>query len=233
MARQDVLQSMWNRRAGTWEHQVEGSEAFERIRWEVIAAGELKLTDRVLDLGAGTGFISLPIATKTAEVIAVDVSEAMLNVLSQKAQAQAISNVTGMVMDLAVLSFPPQSFDVIVSSYALHHLKDRDKVSLIANCQRWLRPGGRLVVADMMFGRLASGRDRQIAFGKARRLIKKGPGGIWRLAKNIVRFGLRSGTELPASPEFWLSTFRSAGFREPRFLEIISEAGLVRASVNE
>ena len=134
-------------------------------------------------------------------------------------------------MDLTELTFPNESFDVIVSSYALHHLRDIDKERLVASCQRWLRPGGRIVIADMMFGRLASSRDRRIAVGKARRLVAKGPAGVWRLARNVVRFGLRSGTELPASPEFWLMALNLAGFREPRFQEIVAEAGLVRATV--
>ena len=231
LGRRDVLTAMWNRRTDSWEHQVEGSEAFERIRWELMVASEFKSTDRVLDLGAGTGFITLPIALKTKEVVAVDVSENMLEVLRTKAHEQGIGNVSHLVMDLTELAFPEDSFDVIVSSYALHHLRDDDKERLVACCQRWLRPGGRIVIADMMFGRLASGRDRRIAIGKARRLVRKGPAGVWRLARTVVRFGLRSGTELPASPEFWLVALNIAGFREPRFQEIVAEAGLVRATV--
>lgn len=232
MARHDVLKSMWNRRTETWEHQVEGSEAFERIRSELMKAANFKTTDRVLDLGAGTGFITLPIAARSNEVVAVDVSEKMLGVLQTKATEAGIANVTSMVKDLNELAFPDASFDVIVSSYALHHLRDADKVKLLQACQSWLRPDGRIVIADMMFGRLASGRDRQIALRKARRLVKKGPAGVWRLARNVVRFGLRSGTELPASPKFWLAALDSAGFREPRFSEIVSEAGLVSATVH-
>ena len=231
MGKSEVLRTMWNRRASSWEHQVEGSEAFERIRWELIVASELKSSDRVLDLGAGTGFITLPIALKTNEVVAVDVSEKMIDALQRKAAEQRILNVTSVIMDLTELSFPDASFDVVVSSYALHHLRDDDKEQLIVSCQRWLRPGGRIVIADMMFGRLASGRDRRIALGKARRMIRKGPAGVWRLVRNVVRFGLRSGTELPASPAFWLAVLNGAGFREPRFQEIVSEAGLVRAYI--
>ena len=231
MGKSEVLRTMWNHRASSWEHQVEGSEAFERIRWELIVASELKSSDRVLDLGAGTGFITLPIALKTNEVVAVDVSEKMIDALQRKAAEQRILNVTSVVMDLTELSFPDASFDVVVSSYALHHLRDDDKEQLIVSCQRWLRPGGRIVIADMMFGRLASGRDRRIALGKARRMIRKGPAGVWRLVRNVVRFGLRSGTELPASPAFWLAVLNGAGFRDPRFHEIVSEAGLVRAYI--
>lgn len=222
---------MWNRRTDSWEHQVEGSPAFEQIRWELMVASELKRTDRVLDLGAGTGFITLPISSKANEVVAVDVSEKMLDVLRVKATEQGITNVTHMVADLTELSFPDNSFDVIVSSYALHHLRDDDKERLMSSCQRWLRPGGRIVIADMMFGRLATQRDRRIALAKTTRLVRKGPAGVWRLGKNAIRFGLRSGTELPASPEFWLMALNIAGFREPQFREIVAEAGLVRATV--
>src|SRR5207244_2896459 len=64
--------------------------------------------------------------------------------------------------------------DLVVSNYALHHLTDDDKVALVARASRWLRPGGRLVVADMMFGRGASERDRAI--------IRHKPGGLGRPA---------------------------------------------------
>ncbi len=37
---------------------------------------------------------------------------------------------------------PPASVDLVVSSYALHHLADADKQALVARAARWLRPGG-------------------------------------------------------------------------------------------
>ena len=85
----------------------------------------------------------------------------------------------------------PASTDLVVSSYALHHLADADKRALVARSAQWLRPGGRLVIGDMMFGRGASPRDRDILRQKVVALAAKGPGGWWRIAKNLARYGLR------------------------------------------
>ena len=41
-------------------------------------------------------------------------------------------------------------------------------------------------------------------------LAKKGPGGVWRIAKNLGRYGLGVGGEHPATPEFWLAALRDA-----------------------
>ena len=114
------------------------------------------------------------------------------------------------VSDLRQFHLPPASVDLVVSSYALHHLQDPDKRALVARAARWLRPGGRLVIADMMFGRGGSRRDRDILRQKVIALAAKEPGGWWRIAKNLTRYGLGVGDEHPAAPEFWQAALRDA-----------------------
>ena len=198
---------MWNGRVGSWHEHVNDSEAFDEIRRSVVLAARVTEADRVVDLGAGTGFVTFALAPWAAHVLAVDLSNEMLGELSAAAKARSLANVEVLRSDLATLELAPRSVDLIVTSYALHHLKDSEKVALIDRAQIWLRPGGRIVIADMMFGRGGSSTDRAIIRQKVRALLRKGPGGAWRVAKNIVRFGLRIGTELPASPTFWCDTF--------------------------
>ena len=88
--------------------------------------------------------------------------------------------------------------------------------------------GGRLVIADMMFGRGASQRDRHILHQKAVALAAKGPGGWWRIAKNLTRYGLGVGQEHPVTPEFWQAALRDAGFTDVVFQPVVAEAGIVR-----
>jgi hypothetical protein len=80
----------------------------------------------------------------------------------------------------------------------------------------------------MMFGRGASQRDLNILLQKVTALAAKGPGGWWRIAKNLTRFGLGVGQEHPATPEFWQEALRDAQFRDVIFEPIVAEAGLVR-----
>ena len=84
---------------------------------------------------------------------AVDISPAMTEALAERTADAGLANVSTEVTDLKDLRLPPSYADLIVSSYALHHLADADKRALTARAAQWLRPGGRLVIADMMFGR--------------------------------------------------------------------------------
>ena len=80
----------------------------------------------------------------------------------------------------------------------------------------------------MMFGRGASQRDRDILSQKVTALAAKGPGGWWRIAKNLTRYGLGVGQEHPASPDFWQSALREAELAEVVFQSVVAEAGIVR-----
>lgn len=220
---------MWNGRARSWSHHVFDSPLFEIVRSSVLDAARAGPGDRVVDLGAGSGFLAVELAPQVSEVIAVDIAEAMLEALQAEARRRGIDNVECRVADLATFDLPAASVDVVVSNYALHHLTDPDKAVLLGRACRWLRPGGRLVVADMMFGRGLSSADRTIIWDKVRTLVAKGWGGWWRVAKNVVRFGLRRGTELPATPEFWTAAAEAAGFDYVRYTPIVAEAGLLSA----
>lgn len=226
-----TLGRMWNARVGSWHEHVNDSEAFDEIRRSVVTASRVTNADRIVDLGAGTGFVTLALAPDAAHVLAVDLSAVMLDALVGEAKTRSIANVDILRADLSTLELAPNSVDLIVTSYALHHLKDSEKAALINRAVVWLRPGGRIVIADMMFGRGGSSADRAIIWQKVRALLRKGPGGAWRVAKNILRFGLRIGTELPASPTFWCDTLRSAGFAEVTYSAIRAEAGLVTARI--
>src|SRR6202000_1261543 len=103
--------------------------------------------------------------------------------------------------DLRYFRLPPSYADLIVSSYALHHLTHAEKYELTRRMAQGLRPGGRLVIADMMFGRGGSQRGHLLAEDLA-------------VPKNLVRYGLGIGTERPAKPEFWQQALYDAGLAE-------------------
>jgi ubiquinone/menaquinone biosynthesis C-methylase UbiE len=183
--------------------------------------------DDCVDLGAGTGFVALALAPRVDSVLAVDISPVMAESLAERAAQAGLRNVRTEVADLRTFWLPAASVDLIVSSYALHHLRDRDKRALAAGAAWWLRPGGRIVVADMMFGRGATPRDREILREKAAAFAARGPAGWWRLAKNLARYGLGVGCEHPAAPQFWQLVLRDAGFTDVRFEQVVAEAGIV------
>lgn len=223
----DRLKRTWNGRVDSWHHHVTNSPKHEAARNEVFRIGRPQLTDHCADLGAGTGFLTLPLAGRAERVIAIDISPAMTDELANLASNGGLSNVETMTGDLADLDLPEQSLDLVVSSYVLHHLPHPGKREVVAQAYRWLRPGGRLVISDMMFGRSLNANDRQVLAAKAKMFAKKGPGGIWRIAKNVTRMGFGVGQERPAPPEFWVKAFEDAGLNGVSAHHIIQESWVV------
>ena len=163
------------------------------------------------------GSVALALAPLAGSVPAVDISPVMAESLAARAAQAGLGNVATGVADLRAFQLPAASVDLVVSSYTLHHLRDEDKRTLAAEAVRWLRPGGRIVVADMMFGRGATRRDRRILREKVTAFAVRGPAGWWRIAKNLTRYGFGVGHEHPATPQFWQLALREAGFTDVRF----------------
>jgi ubiquinone/menaquinone biosynthesis C-methylase UbiE len=159
-------------------------------------------------------------------VLAVDVSPAMVKRMESEAARAGVTTLEGLAMPIEELSLPDESVDLVVTSYALHHLRDADKARLVSSAFRWLRPGGRLMIADMMFGRGGSSADRAIIKSKVAALARKGPGGWWRIAKNAARYQLRM-QERPVSMEAWTGMLTRSGFEGITGTTIVAEAGLV------
>ncbi len=222
-----TLERKWDRRVQQWHSHVTSAVAFEQLLEDMLKIAAPRPADACVDLGAGTGFVTMALAPLTSSVLAVDISGAMASALAARAQQDGLGNVSTQVGDLSTFDLRPSSTDLVVSSYALHHLVDADKRALVTRSAQWLRPGGRLVIADMMFGRGASRRDRDILRQKVVALAAKGPGGWWRIAKNLVRYGLGVGQEHPATPEFWQAALRDAGFTDVTFHPVVAEAGIV------
>ena len=222
-----TLERKWDRRVRQWHSHVTSAVAFEQLLEDMLKIAAPRPADACVDLGAGTGFVTMALAPLTSSVLAVDISGAMASALADRARQDGLGNVSTQVGDLTTFDLRSSSTDLVVSSYALHHLVDADKRALVARSAQWLRPGGRLVIGDMMFGRGASQRDREILRQKVVALAAKGPGGWWRIAKNLVRYGLGVGQEHPATPEFWQAVLRDAGFTDVIFRPVVAEAGIV------
>lgn len=215
---------VWSLRAASWDQH--GSAGLGKVTATVLAAAAVQPGELVVDLGCGTGQLSLPLAERGGRVLAVDVSQDMVDRLEEAASGRGITSLESAAVPIEDLNLPACSVDLVVSSYALHHLRDADKARLVSAAFGWLRPGGRLVVADMMFGRGASSSDRKIIAGKVRALARKGPGGWWRVAKNAARYLLRI-HERPVPASTWAAMLRQSGFDGVATSTIAAEAGLV------
>jgi ubiquinone/menaquinone biosynthesis C-methylase UbiE len=218
----------WDQRVEAWE-EVAASAAFLAIRDRIVELAEPRRDDRVVDLGAGTGLLSLALAPHVKELIAVDISERMLERLDDAAAADGVHNVEPLVADLRRLPLDDESATLVVSNYAFHHLDDPGKELLaLAEARRILRPGGRLVICDMMFSLSLEPRDRRLVWEKVTGLLKRGPAGLVRLVRNALRI-LLGRWEQPARPETWEEMLVARGFEHVRIELLEHEAAVAVA----
>lgn len=98
----------------------------------------------IMDFGAGTGLVSAQIAPLVREVLAVDVSSAMLEQLSSRRDVEG--KVTIVQHDLVQGALPTR-VGLIVSAMALHHVEDTS--ALLRSFYEQLEPGGRVAIADI------------------------------------------------------------------------------------
>lgn len=114
----------------------------------VVARAELRPSDRVLDVGTGTGVVALAAARRldAGSVCGIDLSDGMLAVAKAKAQRLGLESRTEFrQMDAENLDLADQSFDAVLSLFALMHFPDAARA--LEEMRRVLRPGGRLVAA--------------------------------------------------------------------------------------
>jgi ubiquinone/menaquinone biosynthesis C-methylase UbiE len=220
-------QRFWTRRAAEWDHGAGNNPGLVKVVNTVIERAEPQAGEHAVDLGCGSGQVTLGLAPKVASVLAIDISEKMIRLLLENAAAAGVTNVEGRAVPAEQLDFEPGSVDLVVTNYALHHLRDADKPELVRKVHGWLKPGGRFVIGDMMFGRGGDSRDREIIASKLSLLVRKGPGGWWRIAKNAGRYLLRF-QERPVSIAAWEKMMREAGFAEVDSTQVVNEAAVVR-----
>jgi SAM-dependent methyltransferase len=126
---------------------------FARIAADVAAAA--RDGAKVLEVGCGPGHLSILLAGRhDLDVTGVDLDPAMI----ERARANAAGAAAGdggrrpsfLVADVAALAFPDRSFDLVVSTFSLHHWTDPS--AGLAEMGRVLRPGGRALVWDLRPG---------------------------------------------------------------------------------
>jgi ubiquinone/menaquinone biosynthesis C-methylase UbiE len=142
----------WNRRAAGFDNDFGHSirTPAERAAWDrildLVAGGRATLD--ALDVGCGTGFLSLELAGRGHRVTGIDFAPQMLAEARNKARTQSVA-VRFEEGDAEALRFPDASFDLVMTRHVLWTLPHPE--AAIDEWIRVLRPGGRLAIVDSQF----------------------------------------------------------------------------------
>jgi len=161
---------------------------------------QLRGDERILDVGCGPGVSTLELAKllPKGEVIGVDITERMLELARQRAEAHRLKNIKFLREDAMSLSFPDGSFDVVFSSYLLPWVPQVDQA--ISEMQRVLKVGGKIGIItaapgcyDLFYKAIAALIERyQDYYGKisAEELIGAKRFKAFELQEKFLKMGL-------------------------------------------
>lgn len=105
---------------------------------------------RVLDLGCGAGHASFAAAPVASEVVAYDLTEAMLSVVAAAAAERGLTNIRTQRGSVELLPYDDGEFDWVISRYSAHHWRDVRRA--LREIQRVLKPGGQVCFIDVAGG---------------------------------------------------------------------------------
>jgi ubiquinone/menaquinone biosynthesis C-methylase UbiE len=122
-----------------------------RLRKVTVDQALIKPGDSVLDVGCGTGEVTLLAKTRAKQgtVYGIDPAPEMIAVARKKAAHKGLE-IDFRVGVIEALPFSDSSLDVVTSSLMMHHLPEDLKARGLAEIYRVLKPGGRLLIADLM-----------------------------------------------------------------------------------
>src|SRR5713226_4713892 len=116
----------------------------EEVRDAVLKAAQIGPSHVVLDVGAGTGFLTEGAAKIARKVIALDFSEAMTGESRLKLSGRNVEFKIGNVQQIPL---PDASVNAVIGNMILHHCQNPDVA--IKDMARVLTPGGRLALSDL------------------------------------------------------------------------------------
>ncbi len=129
-----------------------------QLRARLLAPVQLKPGEAVLDVGCGTGTLAILAKRQVGErgtVAGIDASPEMIERARNKAGRTRLA-IQFEIAHADALPFPDAHFDVVLCTVTLHHLRRATRTDAALEMRRVLKPGGRVLLADFVFGKKRS-----------------------------------------------------------------------------
>jgi ubiquinone/menaquinone biosynthesis C-methylase UbiE len=128
-----------------------------KLRQLTLDLAQIQPGDRVLEIGCGTGTLTLAAKVRvgaSGEVAGIDIAPEMVGVASRKAARKGL-DASFQVASVERIPFTDNHFDAVVCSFMIFHMPESVRSRGLAEIRRVLKPGGRLFILDLVLpGRL-------------------------------------------------------------------------------
>lgn len=138
------MSDLFNEKAKNWDASERKKLISSAVGSSILKHVPLHQQMDVMDFGAGTGLISAHVVPFVHQIVAVDISKAMLDKLTAKPALQ--DKVKAVCQDITDKPIKAK-FDLIMSAMAVHHVENTSK--LINTFYQHLKPGGKVALADL------------------------------------------------------------------------------------
>ena len=126
---------------------LDGKEREEQLSAEGIIAYLPDLSEKtVFDGGAGTGYLTFPLANKAERVIAFDQSDRMLELIQERAEKRELNNITTLSGDIREIPLPDNSVDLAIVSVMIHEVHPFEEA--LKELERIIKSDGQFVILE-------------------------------------------------------------------------------------
>ncbi len=133
--------------------------SFDEVLEQMLRMAEVRRTDRVLAVGCGPGLVACRFAADACHVTGIDLTPAFLDHARKLQVKTGLANLFWEIGDAQNLRYPDESFDIVVTRFAFHHISRRK--TAFREMVRVCKPGGVILLADLVI----SARKRAVFNG--------------------------------------------------------------------
>ena len=133
--------------AGIWDEEPRRVKLATEVAAAIRNRLHMSSTWDALEMGCGTGLVTVALAPHLGSITGIDSSSGMLGKLAEKVKASGIANIKTALCDLSAGEMPEGRFHLIVSAMVLHHIEDPE--TLLSSLKSRLHPGGWIALADL------------------------------------------------------------------------------------